>query len=278
MPIRATEFVRKLRGGAQAHLMKAEDGQHYAVKFQTNPQGRRVLVNEWIAQAIFDQLRVSTARVAAIELTAEFLAAHPQVRLESGSNLHAPQPGWHFGSRLADDPHRISFYDFVPDQLLRDVVNLPDFLGALVIDRWLANVDARQAVFFRAKVKTWAPSIAAHASKVGFVAMMIDHGYTFSGPRWEFADAAGYGLYHRPVVYKAVTGLKSFEPWLEQVRYFPESVLESVRHSIPPQWTEGDEDALDRMLNTLLARRKKVPALLELARTAQCEPFPEWRD
>lgn len=278
MPIRAIEFVRKLRGGAQAHLIKAEDGHHYAVKFQSNPQGRRVLVNEWLAHAIFEQLRIASAKVAAIELTADFLASNPQVNLQRGSTFHTPEPGWHFGSRLADDPNRVGFYDFVPDQLLGEVANLADFLGALVVDRWLANVDARQAVFFRAKVKTWAPSIAAHAGKVGFVAMMIDHGYTFGGPRWEFQDAAGYGLYHRPMVYATVTGQKSFEPWLEQVIYFPEQVLETVRNSIPPQWIDGEESQLDAMLLTLLARRKKVPQLLELCRSGSTKPFPRWTE
>lgn len=276
MPIRATEFVRKLRGGAQAHLIKAEDGHHYAVKFQNNPQGRRVLVNEWITQAIFEQLRLATAKVAALELSTEFLAANPQVNLQLGSSSVSPEPGWHFGSRLADDPNRVGFYDFVPDQLLGQVANLPDFLGALVVDRWLANVDARQAVFFRAKVKQWAPSVASHGSKVGFVAMMIDHGYTFGGPRWEFSDAAGYGLYHRPAVYASVTGLASFEPWLDQVQHFPDSVLETARSSLPPQWIEGEEDELDRLLNALVKRRKKVPDLLDLCRTGHTQPFPRW--
>ena len=114
MPIRAIEFVRKLRGGAQAHLMKAEDGHYYAVKFQNNPQGRRVLVNEWIAHAIFEQLRISTAKVAAIELTEAFLAANPLVRIEVGTSVYAPGPGWHFGSRLADDPTRVGFMIISP--------------------------------------------------------------------------------------------------------------------------------------------------------------------
>ncbi len=276
MPIRAVEFVRKLRGGAQAHLLRAEDGHFYAVKFINNPQGRRVLVNEWIAQGIFEQLRISAARVAAIELTPDFLAANPQVNFQRGSQFYPPDPGWHFGSRFADDPHRVGFYDFAPDQLMREVVNLTDFLGAMVVDRWLANVDARQAVFFRAKVKNWAPSINIHGGRVGFVTMMIDHGYTFGGPNWEFQDAAGYGIYHRPLVYESVTSLASFEPWLQQALYFPESVLESIRHSIPPQWIEGDEDRLDQLLHTLLQRRRKLPALLELGRSGPRNPFVNW--
>ena len=34
-----------MRGGAQSHLMRCDDGNYYVVKFQNNPQHRRVLVN-----------------------------------------------------------------------------------------------------------------------------------------------------------------------------------------------------------------------------------------
>ncbi|MBY0505891.1 MAG: hypothetical protein K2X03_18385 [Bryobacteraceae bacterium] len=277
MPIRAIEFVRKLRGGAQAHLMKAEDGHFYAVKFQNNPQGRRVLVNEWIAHAIFEQLRVASAKVMAIEVTADFLAAHPDISMRNHTGVYRPEAGWHFGSRLAGDPNRLGFYDYVPDQLLKEVVNVRDFLGALVIDRWLANADVRQAIFFRAKIKPWAPSVEVHAAKVGFVAMMIDHGYSFGGEHWRFDDAAGYGLYHRPVVYREVTSAASFEPWLGQVMHFPESVLEAARHSIPPQWVAGEDDVLDRLLHTLVQRRRKLPELLALSSSYHTKPFENWQ-
>ena len=190
---------------------------------------------------------------------------------------HHPEPGWHFGSRLAGDPNRLGFYDYVPDQLLKQVVNLTDFLGALVVDRWLANADVRQAIFFRAKIKPWAPAVQAHAAKVGFVAMMIDHGYSFGGEFWRFDDTAGYGLYHRSIVYRDVTSPASFEPWLGQVMHFPESVLEAARYSVPPQWVAGEEDLLDQMLHTLLQRRRKLPDLLALSSTHHTKPFQNWQ-
>src|ERR1035438_6617674 len=46
MPLTAVRHVRKMRGGAQAHLLEADDGKWYVVKFRNNPQHRRVLVNE----------------------------------------------------------------------------------------------------------------------------------------------------------------------------------------------------------------------------------------
>jgi hypothetical protein len=46
MPVDACRLIRKMRGGAQAHLIQAADGHHYVVKFLNNPQHRRILVNE----------------------------------------------------------------------------------------------------------------------------------------------------------------------------------------------------------------------------------------
>jgi len=47
--ISAIQHLRPLRGGAQAHLLKASDGACYVTKFQNNPQHIRVLANEMLA-------------------------------------------------------------------------------------------------------------------------------------------------------------------------------------------------------------------------------------
>ena len=51
MPFDARRMLRKMRGGSQAQLLEAADGHHYVVKFQNNPQHRRILINEWISAA-----------------------------------------------------------------------------------------------------------------------------------------------------------------------------------------------------------------------------------
>src|SRR5438105_8806738 len=40
--LRALEQIRRMRGGAQSHLMRCDDGYYYVVKFQNNPQHTRV--------------------------------------------------------------------------------------------------------------------------------------------------------------------------------------------------------------------------------------------
>lgn len=48
---------------------------------------------------------------------------------------------------------RAAVYDFLPDALLSRVVNLQDFRGILVFDKWAGNADGRQSVFYRALVR-----------------------------------------------------------------------------------------------------------------------------
>jgi hypothetical protein len=45
----AVEHIRRMRGGAQSHLMRCDDGGYYVVKFQNNPQHLRILANEMLA-------------------------------------------------------------------------------------------------------------------------------------------------------------------------------------------------------------------------------------
>jgi hypothetical protein len=276
MPIQARKMVRKMRGGAQAHLLEASDGHFYVVKFLGNPQHRRVLTNEMIAGIILKYLQISSPETALIELTQEFLKENPHVHLTSGSKRVEVQPGWHFGSRYPGDPNLVAVYDFVPDSLLGQVNNLGDFLGCLVFDKWVSNADGRQNVFLRAPLIDWFPEQRPHPQKLGFLALMIDHGFVFNGPHWEFVDTPGYGLYMRKLVYERVQGIESFEPWLSRVEHFPDEVLDRAMKSIPPQWICGEEDELERLLERLLTRRRKVRALIEDVRNSNLNPFARW--
>src|SRR6266566_3757200 len=149
MPVAAHRLTRKMRGGAQAHLLEASDGHSYVVKFHNNPQHRRILVNEWIASTFLHS---------------------PDIHIQMGKERRAVTPGWHFGSRFPGDPMRTVVYDFLPDTLLEQVENLRDFLGVLAFDKWMGNADSRQAIFFRARVLD---SLESNPPRLGFVAQMV---------------------------------------------------------------------------------------------------------
>ena len=276
MPLTAAGLVRKMRGGAQAHLLEADDGNWYVVKFRNNPQHRRVLVNELLASALLDYLKIAAPPVALIRLTPAFLETHPDVHLTLGSRHLPVEAGWHFGSQYPGDPGRVAVYDFLPDALLPGVANLEDFRAILVFDKWVANADGRQCIFHRARVRRSEARPGTEA-RPAFVARMIDHGFAFNGPHWDFPESAVQGLYARRVVYESVSSLDDFQPWLDQVVNFPEEVIDQAWKQIPPDWIEGEEDDLERLLERLFERRKRVPQLLSACREARADPFPKWR-
>jgi hypothetical protein len=269
MPIQARRFLRRMRGGAQAHLLEADDGRHYVVKFLENPQHRRILVNEWIATGLLKYLGISCPDVRLIDVTAPFLADNPEIGIQLGNSRRAVLPGWHFGSAFPGDPIRLAIYDFIPDSLLPKIANRQDFLGALVFDKWCANADARQAIFYRAKL--------GDSLKVGFVCQMIDHGYILNGPHWEFIDSPLQGLYFRHEVYTDVTSMDVFARWLQLVEHFPEEVIDETYRAIPESWLPGDERTrLEDLLARLLRRRQRVADLVEACTTGRVNPFPNW--
>ncbi len=64
MPKRALEHVRRMRGGAQAHLLRSQDGAYYVTKFQNNPQHLRILANEMLCGLLAQALGLPVARPA----------------------------------------------------------------------------------------------------------------------------------------------------------------------------------------------------------------------
>jgi hypothetical protein len=274
MPVLATRFERRMRGGAQTHLFACSDGRHYVTKFTNNPQHRRILVNEWISTVLLRYLGVLTPEAQVVELTPEFLAREPDVCVQLGSGRLPVPPGWHYGSQYPGNPSTEAVYDFLPDAMLEQVANLQQFAGALVFDKWTANSDARQAIFFRRRLKAWLADIESTPQQKGFVAQMIDHGYAFDGPHWEFLDTPMAGLYFRPLVYRRLDRMELLEPWLTRATECPESVFDEILRSMPGPWIEGEESGFERLLETLYSRRRRISDLVAATARAKPDVFP----
>ncbi|MFN0166861.1 MAG: HipA family kinase [Bryobacteraceae bacterium] len=274
MPVQAVRHIRRMRGGAQAHLVEADDGHFYVVKFLNNAQHRRVVVNELVCSMFLQFLDISIPPWEFIELAPEFVRDNPQVAVELGRNRELPAGGWHFGSRFPGDPAVVAVYDFLPDALLPGVANLAEYCGVLAFDKWVGNADARQSIFFRARLREW--NRGDHPRKQGFVSLMIDHGYAFNGPHWDYVDSPLNGLYLRKQVYAAVRSLDDFQPWLDRIVHFPEDFVDRAWRRVPPAWVDGDEAALEQLLVRLLSRRKRLPNLIADMRDCRSNPFPAW--
>jgi hypothetical protein len=296
----AVEHVRRMRGGAQAQLMRCDDEAYYIVKFQNNPQHLRILANEMLATRLAARLGLYVPQVEVVEVRRELIAATAELVIQLAIGRAPCAEGKQFGSQFPGHPARLAVHDFLPDEQLRAVKNLSDFLGVLVFDKWTCNTNGRQAIFFRdpggmadapapatgdsassaaraGDCVPGAPNVSGYATD-GYTAMMIDFGFCFNAGEWDFPDAPLRGLYARQQVYQGVSGMEDFEPWLARLETrITERVLGEEAAQIPPEWYAGDYGELERLLERLYRRRDRVRELLYAARNSGREPFPNWR-
>ena len=280
----ASEQIRRMRGGAQSHLMRCSDGDYYVVKFQNNPQHRRMLVNELLGTRLARRLGLPTTPIEIIHVSEELIRLTPDLCMEMPRSRVPCQAGLQFGSRYPGDPRRLTLHDFLPDEQLRQVENVHDFACMLVFDKWTCNTNGRQTIFYHQEPREWGGSRASPPGNggedgaFGYKAEMIDQGFCFNAGEWNYPDAPLRGLYARNRVYEGVTGLESFAPWIERVqKRITERVLAEVIRDIPPEWYEDDYDAVMRLLEQLYRRRTRVPELLLAAKNTTRQPFPNWR-
>jgi hypothetical protein len=278
----ALEQIRRMRGGAQAHLMRCSDGHYYVVKFQNNPQHPRVLVNEMLGTRLASRLGLPTTPVQVIYVSEELIRLTPELCIEMPRQRIPCKPGLQFGSRYPGDPRQLVLLDFLPDPLLQSVANLHDFAGMLVFDKWTCNTNGRQTLFYRAAAKRTdksgqSPGSAQTEEQIAYSTVMIDQGFCFNAGEWNFPDAPLRGLYARNRVYEGVTGAESFAPWLHRLQQrISEKVIASLLEEIPPEWYEDDRDTLLALAEKLYCRRERVPELLLAAKNTTRHPFPNW--
>lgn len=263
MRLTAVEHIRALRGSAQAHLMRADDGGFYVVKFWNNPQHPRVLANEMIAASLARAVGLSVPDGRLIDVPPSLIHASPQLCIHRGHLSVACASGVQFASRLAGADPRTPIYDYLPAPALTFIANRTEFAGALLFDQWTSNVDARQFVFARK---------ARHQPLHAF---LIDHGLCFNGDRWNLPDSPLYGIYHSPAAYAHIAGWHSFQPWLDRIESLSDDAIFSAAIGVPQHWY-GDRIAVKSLLERLIRRQKRLRELLWLVKSSPFRPFPNW--
>jgi len=264
MPIDAVQHVRRMRGGAQSHLMRGRDEQYYVVKFQNNPQHLRVLANEFLATRLAEQIGLPVPRAEIVSVSDWLVQNTPELRIESAGYSLPCRPGLQFGARYVCDPLTGQVFDYLPESLFNRVKNPEAFVGMLAVDKWLGNADGRQAVFWR------------NAGERQYKASFIDQGYCFNAGEWTFPDLALHGVYYRNYVYARVRGWESFEPWLSRIESLPPRIINEIGGFVPPEWCD-DWEALHSLVDQIIARRSRVRELIEAFRDSSRNPFPEWK-
>ncbi len=82
LAVAAVQHVRRMRGGAQSHLMRCSDGHFYVVKFQDNPQHTRVLANEMLATRLAQAAGLPVPATEVVEVDRWLIEHTPELRFE----------------------------------------------------------------------------------------------------------------------------------------------------------------------------------------------------
>jgi hypothetical protein len=267
-PVRAVEFVRRMRGASQPCLMRCEDDENYVVKFRNNPQHVRVLANEMLASRLALLIGLPVPDPRFVDVPSLLLSESPHLGFVMGERREPYLPGLHFGSRFPGPPARTLVVDFLPDRLLRRVRNVDKvFMGALVFDKWTCNCDGRQVIFYR----------SADQEGSAYSAALIDQGFCFNDGDWNFPDSPIRSLYPRRMVYEGVRGLQSFEPYLSRVENLDAPQLEDCVRGIPEEWCGEQPEQLTRLVERLFERRRRVRQAIIDAKNSSLGPFPNWK-
>jgi hypothetical protein len=254
-----------MRGGAQGHLMRADDEQYYVVKFQNNPQHIRVLANELLVSRLAERVGLPVPHGVVIEVTQWLIDNTADLHMQLAGEKVRCRAGLQFGSAYAVHPRLGQVFDYLPEQLFGRVRNLDAFAGVLAFDKWVCNADSRQAVFYRM------------ARERKYTAVFIDHGHCFNHGEWDFPDSPLRGVFAWNAAYVGVEGWRSFQPWLARLEQFDERVAYACAEEVPPEWYGGDTDQIERLVAQLISRKARVKELITAFRDTNRNPFPGWK-
>ena len=260
----AIQQIRRMRGGAQSHLMLASDSHLYVVKFRNNPQHVRVLANELLATRLAAAVGLAVPPSEVIEVTEWLIQNTPDLTIEQRGGAQRCQAGLHFASRWVGGLMPGQTVDYLPQEQLLEVRNLGEFAGILALDKWTCNINGRQAVFQKGRRER------------RYKATFIDQGYCFHAGDWKFIDISLGGVFAENTVYRGVTGWASFEPWLSRIENLTAETAWGIAEMIPPEWYGGDLSALEVLVERLLVRRERVRELIVAFRESARQPFPNW--
>jgi hypothetical protein len=126
-----------LGGGSSTQLYTVtENDNTYCVKFKGNPQGTRILFNEYLCGRIGEFLQLPMSEAVMVNVGDALIPRH-------SPRLPNPFPGTQFGTRFHIDGQ-------TDQTALRASNNFGQFCGVVVYDTFINNTDSRQYLVYPA--------------------------------------------------------------------------------------------------------------------------------
>jgi hypothetical protein len=253
----ANQYIRKMKGGSQSILARANDGRHYVVKLTDNPIGPNLLANEYMGSLVAKAVGLPVAEARGICLSDSFIDSHPDLWFELPSGVRRPRKGMHFGSLFVGQtsgPDRPT--EYISPSRVSMITNREVFLGMYLLDVWANHQDNRQAIFRRSSTNT-------------LEACFIDHGHMFGGPEWNFECNLGSALHLEMAVYTDLWQDEQVASWISRFQTIIPEVLTSIVPLMASEWYSGD---LNELLSSLTDRLLRLPEFVQADAEKTCHP------
>lgn len=154
--MKITRIIREISNGAtKPYIIECDDGNQYVAKFPGNPDGTRVLINEFVCGSLAKKLKLPLPdfKIIKIDNIEEFDILKGNIELINGSI---------FCSKYVEKATHIPSYRFI-----RKVNNINDSLKILIFDVIIGNNDRNQG------------NLLVNLKNNSLV--MIDHSHVFIG-------------------------------------------------------------------------------------------------
>ncbi|MDR7001851.1 HipA family kinase [Neobacillus niacini] len=238
-------YLGKFKEGfSKPQLFLMSDGKEYLVKFKENPQGTRVLVNDWVVGRLAQLLGLP---VAPFELT--YFSKYDFKKF-SDLYRYGFKPGHQFASKLLKDCTGL----WEP-RSNEKIVNIDTLPGIIVFDYWVNNTDRDTGNVLLEK-------LSDHTNYLH----LIDHGLCFPGyaNSIEMLKQVPRNLLNQAAHTWAVSQIenpKSLLKFTEKVLALPSEKILSVINTIPDDWDVSSSEK-KALYQYLLSAKKALPFLI----------------
>lgn len=242
--IEPVQYIRKLEGKSNAHLITFNDGNDYVVKFLQRGF-EKSLANEWVAYCLGRYLGVPIPYSKLVEIPQDF-----RMDFIDYENIIPTQ--FQFASLYipgCKNGHEV--------QSIKNLVNKESLASIIVFDYWLQNRD-----------RTKKNILLKEDGDSSFQIWAIDHAEVFNSYNWRTTEIP---YWPRRVIKSATHQMMAsfivdemdFTKQIEIMQGMPNLLIEDAVEMIPGDWLMTDEEK-KAMIGTLVNRRKKiVPKLIQ---------------
>lgn len=262
--VNAFRPIAPMKNGVTKPYILSCSGDEYVVKFLQNPDGDKVLINEFICANIAKMFDLPLADPALIKIDEQFIEDYgEEISNHVGKEI---KPGIHFGTKLIKNVYPIN-----TSQILKQTINTDIIPSLILFDHIINNSDRNSNMgnlLFDYDRKMLVVIDHSHVFDIG--ALWDEHQLKIRiGEKISPLDMTGR-IYNKLVPY--IDGHNPFSGVIYKIEYISCESLSNIMNKIPQTWNINNNEKV-ALVDYLSDRIERVDEIL-----TSIKPFlPKWK-